>query len=104
MHSVNIRLEDSWSHILLVGNNVRHKLSQDDELRGKNSTSDPRVTMKLLRQILHWIFGIGLIATVVTGIAALVRQSYGLEAEPEIGRRLGTILFELLGFYFTRRA
>jgi hypothetical protein len=59
--------------------------------------------MKTLRTILHWIFGIGMLATIIGGLAALVRQSNGLEAEPELGRRIGTLLFEAVGFYLTRK-
>ena len=45
-----------------------------------------------------------MVATVVTGLVALVRQANGLNAEPEIERRALTLLFEGLGFYFTRAA
>ena len=62
------------------------------------------VIMKTLRTILHWLFGVGMLATIIGGLAAFVRQSNGLEAEPELGRRLGTLLFEAAGFYFTRKS
>lgn len=56
-----------------------------------------------IRVALHWFFGFAMFSTVAGAVVNLIRQYVGIDADPEIGRRIATFAIGYVLFRATRK-